>query len=113
MLEICSNTDGNWNRGISSPEIDHNPENVNVSEKNQGGLFKASLSFKAYSGAFFENPPTKTDVPPMGHPLHLKMKPPLDLRNKPPPPPPSLKHETPVHEMIPRKSTVNNNLKPS
>ena len=31
----------------------------------------------------------------------------------PPPPPAPLRHETAFHEMIPRKSTINNNLKSS
>ena len=50
-------------------------------------------------------------MPPMGHPLppHLKMK--LSPSEKQPPPP--LKCEVPFHEMIPRKSTLNNNLKSS
>ena len=56
---------------------------------------------------FFETPPPTKTNPPHGVSPHLKMK---------PPPPPSekqtlpLKHETPFHEMIPRKSTINNNL---
>ena len=41
-------------------------------------------------------------------PSHLKMKPPSDLKNNPP-----LKHETPFHEIIPRNSTINNNLQSS
>ena len=53
---------------------------------------------------FFPNPPSK---PPMGYPSYLKMKP-LHLKNNPP-----LKREAPFHEMIPRKSTINNNLKSS
>ena len=56
---------------------------------------------------FFSNrpPPIKTDAPPpMGHTPHLKMKP-LPYEKQTPP----LKHEAPFHEMIPRKSTVNNN----
>ena len=57
---------------------------------------------------FFQKPPIRTDAPPMGHTHHLKMKPP-HLKNKPP----SLKCEAPFHEMIPRKSTINNNLKSS
>ena len=40
---------------------------------------------------------------------HLKMKPPHPKNNPPPP----LKHETPFHEIIPRKSTINNKLKSS
>ena len=43
-------------------------------------------------------------------PPHLKMRPP-HLKNTPPPPP--LKREVPFQEMIPRKSTINNNLKSS
>ena len=51
----------------------------------------------------------KKELPP-GHPLpHLKVKP-THLKNKPPTP---LKRETPFHEMIPRKITINNNLKSS
>ena len=52
----------------------------------------------------FPNPPSK---PHMGYPPYLKMKP-LHLKNNPP-----LKREAPFHEMIPRKSTINNNLKSS
>ena len=52
---------------------------------------------------FFEKLPIKPDAPPWGTPTpHLKMKPPNPL-----------KHEAPFHEMIPRKSTINNNLKSS
>ena len=43
-------------------------------------------------------PPPKAMLPHDPH--HLKMKPPL-------------KHETPFHEMIPRKSAINNHLKSS
>ena len=32
---------------------------------------------------------------------------------QPPPPPPPLKREVPLHEMITRKSTINNNLRSS
>ena len=59
---------------------------------------------------FFEPPPPSKLMPPMGHPPpHLKMK--LSPSEKQPPPP--LKCEVPFHEMIPRKSTLNNNLKSS
>ena len=58
---------------------------------------------------FSKTPPTKTDVPHMEHAPHLKMTPQSEKQ----PPPPSLKHETPFHEMLPRKSTINNNLKSS
>ena len=34
LLEICSNTNGNQNCGLSSPERDSKAENVDVSEKN-------------------------------------------------------------------------------
>ena len=54
---------------------------------------------------YFSNPPP----PPWGTPTPLKNEPP-HLKNNPSPP---LKHETPFHEMIPRKSTINNNLKSS
>ena len=63
------------------------------------------------SNNFFRNPPIKTDANPPPPP-HLKMKP-LDLKNNPPPPFPPLKREVSFHEMIPRKSTINNNLKSS
>ena len=53
---------------------------------------------------FFSNPPSKP-MPSMGCPPHLKMKPPI-LKTFPP-----LKREASFHEMIPRKSTINNNLK--
>ena len=49
-----------------------------------------------------KTPPIKTDAP-HGAPPHLKMKP-LPSEKHPP-----LKHEAPFHEMIPRKSTINNN----
>ena len=45
---------------------------------------------------------------PHGAPPPLKMNP---LSEKHPPRP--LKHETPFHELIPRKSTINNHLKSS
>ena len=58
---------------------------------------------------FLETPsPIKTDAPPWGVTPHLKMKPPPSEKQTPP-----LKREAPFHEMIPRKSTINNNLKSS
>ena len=56
---------------------------------------------------FFEPPYQKTDAR-HGAPAtpDLKMKPPTSEKQLPP-----LKHETPFPEMIPRKSTINNNLK--
>ena len=56
---------------------------------------------------FFENPPIKTDAPLWGIP-QLKNEARPSEKQIPP-----LKHETPLHEMIPRKSTINNNLKSS
>ena len=61
---------------------------------------------------FFENPPHQNRCPLMGH------SPPPQLKNEPSqseiqPPSPSLKRGTLFHGMIPRKSTINNNLKPS
>ena len=58
---------------------------------------------------FFETPPLKL-MPPHGATpcLHLKMKPPIWKTNAPPPLP--LKRKAPFHEMIPGKSTINNNL---
>ena len=56
---------------------------------------------------FFENPPLKTDAPLWGI---LKLKNEARPSEKQIPP---LKHETPLHEMIPRKSTINNNFKSS
>ena len=54
---------------------------------------------------FFSNPPPiKTDAPHGAFP-HLKMKPPPSEKYPP------LKRETPFHEMIPRKSTLNKNSK--
>ena len=64
-----------------------------------------TIFLKAYSHI-------KTDAPhgaPAPHPL--KNEAPPHLKNNPPPPP--LKREAPFHEMIPRKSTTNNNLKSS
>ena len=50
----------------------------------------------------FEKPPSKP-MPPMGCTPHEKTTPhPLPL-----------KRQAPFHEMIPRKSTINNNLKSS
>ena len=56
---------------------------------------------------FFENPLSKLMLP-MGHPPppNLKMK--LPPSEKQPPP-----REVPLHEMIPKKYTINNNLKSS
>ena len=59
------------------------------------------------SNNFFWNPPIKTDAPPWGTPP-LKMKPPSFEKQTP-----LLKREAPFHEMIPRKSTIINNLKSS
>ena len=59
---------------------------------------------------FFLKPPSHLHqnwCPPMGGHPHLKMKPPI-WKTIPP-----LKPETPFHEMIPRRSTTNNNLKSS
>ena len=54
---------------------------------------------------FFKNPPSKVMLP-MGHlPLKIGAS---HLKNNPPSP---LKRETLFHEMIPRKSTINKNLK--
>ena len=49
----------------------------------------------------FLTPPLPKVMPPMGHPPHphLKMKPPLSEKQSPP-----MKHETPFHEMIPKKA---------
>ena len=58
---------------------------------------------------FFRNPPSKP-MPPMVRTPHLKMSPAPHLKNTPPPP---LKREATFHEMIPKKSTINNNLKSS
>ena len=52
---------------------------------------------------FFEPLPIKTNAPHGAHP---------PLKNEAPPAPP-LKSKAPFHEMIPRKSTTNNNLKSS
>ena len=67
------------------------------------GGYRVSHSGGACKGAprlfdNFLNPATKTDAPPWGIP-HLKIKAP-HLKNKPAP----LKHETPFHEMIPKKA---------
>ena len=53
-------------------------------------------------------PPSKSMLPQWGAP------PPHPLKNEAPPsekqPPPPLKRKAPFHEMILRKSTINNNL---
>ena len=54
---------------------------------------------------FFRNPPHQNWYPPWDIP-RLKNEAP-HLKNNPPP----LKHEAPYHEMIPRKCTINNDLK--
>ena len=56
---------------------------------------------------FFENLLSKPMSLPMGCTPHLKMKPPSEKQTPP------LKRKAPFHEMIPRKSTINNNLKSS
>ena len=57
---------------------------------------------------FLWPPPHQNWFPPPWDALpHLEMKPPIWKMNSP------LKHETPFLEMIPRKSTINNNLKSS
>ena len=63
-----------------------------------------------YLTIFFKNSPPKPMLALWGTPPlpHLKMK--LPPSEKQPPP---LKHDTPFYEMIPRKSTINNNLKSS
>ena len=53
-------------------------------------------------------PPIKTDARHRVHPPFKNEAP--NLKNKHPAP---LKRETPFHEMIPRKSTINYNLKSS
>ena len=57
---------------------------------------------------FSKTPPSKLMSSPMGHTPSLKNEPP-HLKNTTRP----LKHEIPLNEMIPRKSTINNNLKSS
>ena len=59
---------------------------------------------------FLKNSPPEPMLSPWGTPP-LKNEA-HHLKNTPPPPP-QLKHETPFHEMIPRKSTIDNNLKSS
>ena len=61
---------------------------------------------------FFEPSPSSKVMAPMVHTSHLKMKRPLPQSEKQAPLP-SLKREAPFHEMIPRKSTIINNLKSS
>ena len=58
---------------------------------------------------FFEppSPPPKTNAPPWASP-HLKMKPPSSDKQTTP-----IETWIPFHEMISRKSTINNNLKSS
>ena len=58
---------------------------------------------------FFRNPPPiKIDAPPNGAHPPLKNEAPSEKQ-----PPPPLKREAPFHEMIIRKSTINNNLNSS
>ena len=59
--------------------------------------------------SFLKSSPSKP-MPPLDAPLtHLKMKPPSPTEKQTP----LLKLEAPYHEMIPRKSRINNNLKSS
>ena len=60
----------------------------------------------SHSTIFFQKTPSKPMPSHWAHP-QLKNEDP-HLKNKPP-----LKHEVPFHEMTPRKSTINNNLKSS
>ena len=53
-------------------------------------------------------PPPKLIAPPHAAPPPLKNEAPPSEKQAPP-----LKHERPFYEMIPRKSTINNNLKSS
>ena len=62
---------------------------------------------------FLKLPSIKTDYPHEGAPPLKNEAPHLKNNTPPPPPSPPLKHEAPFHEMIPRKSTINNNLKSS
>ena len=64
----------------------------------RGGAWRGALLLLTI---FFQNPPHQNRCPPMGHPPIWKTT------------PPPLKHETPFHEMIPRKRKINNNLKSS
>ena len=58
---------------------------------------------------FFSNPPPPSKpMPPMGHPSFKNEGPPSEKTIPLP-----LKREAPFHEMIPRKGTINNNLKSS
>ena len=53
---------------------------------------------------FFSRAPSHSkSMPPMGRTPHLKMKPPQSEKQTPP-----LKREATFHEMVPRKSTINN-----
>ena len=63
------------------------------------------------SNDFFWKPPSKL-MPPMGYPPYKNEDAPI-WKTTPPPSHPPLKHEVPFHEIIPRKGTVNNNLKSS
>ena len=58
---------------------------------------------------FFSKTPPSKPMPPMGHTSHLKLEAPPSEKQPPPP----MKSEAPFHEMIPRKSAINNNLKSS
>ena len=59
---------------------------------------------------FRTSPRIKSDAPHGAH-APLKNEPPPQSEKQTPLPP--LKREAPFHEMIPRKSTINNNLKSS
>ena len=58
------------------------------------------------SNNFFWKTPHQNWCPLWGTPAYLKMKLPSFEKETFP-----LKHEAPFHEMIPRKSTINNHLK--
>ena len=84
-----------------------------------GHFFNSSLQGWEAWGApptpsyvFFRKPsPSKPMSLPMGRTPYSKMK--SHIWKTTPPAPPPLKRNAPFHEMIPRKSKINNNLKSS
>ena len=97
---VSSSSYNNENSYFNAPLSDTNWNEFYV-KMGEWGAWGARGAPPPQSNNFFENSTIKTNVTPWVATSHLKMK------------PPPLKCEAPFHEIIPRKSTIINNLKSS
>ena len=81
------------------------------SEENQLSTRVSQINYAPHPTIFFKTPPLPSKpMPPMGCTPPLKDEAPPYEKH---PPSPLMKPKAPANEMIPRKSTINNNLKSS